>query len=390
LKVLPYWRKRSAAGLLSVLAALPIVFLSIVGAQAETGAAPGAADLDKALGHCTSFATANAKYISTPAPEFSSCVVSGLLQSTQNADGAALVGLMAATEPAEDGQWGWFRPDNLKAVLGASQDAQTLSWSIRAGMNRCGAGESYAAISQSITSVEDGVVAAPLRDRARAHCVSAMKTHSDQVPHPDAMCGCLLDEIDARFTLDEATAVIGAMADDPSVAGHWREWTKPVALAVAGNLSPEAARALSQKVRQQLGPKTQRECAAAKPSDASASSAQAEASAGRKLAQCTDKSCFSDKFSRCQPATYVDSVEGLGAVQLEILGDAEADAAHCRIRLQFSDTPNPAWVGKPLTMTLERGQPFEPQYKSGLNACLTADGADAYECAGPLLDLAGR
>ncbi|MBI1418964.1 MAG: hypothetical protein GC146_17275 [Limimaricola sp.] len=377
--MLLFLKEKSVTSMLGALAALSIVILSATGAQAENGPTPSAADLDTALGHCTSFAMANAKYISTPAPEFCSCVVSGLTDSTQNSDSAALIGLMAATAPDENGQWGWFRPQSLAAALGESRDVQTLSMSIRAGLNRCGAGEAYVPFSQSAAAADDSHVAAPVRDRAQAHCVSAMKTHGDKVPYPDAMCGCMLDAVDAKFSPTEAVAVIGAMADDPPVAGHWQQWTRPTGLAVAGNLSHEAASALSQKVRQQLGSETQRACVAAKPSNAAAP-------ANTSAEHCADESCFADAFSHCKPANYDDSVEGLGAVQLEVLADSAADAAHCRISVKFLETPNPAWIGKPLTMTLDRGQPFGPQYKAGVTACMTSDGAESYDCAGPLLD----
>lgn len=49
---------------------------------------------------------------------------------------------------------------------------------------------------------------------------------------------------------------------------------------------------------------------------------------------------------------------------------------------------NPAWVDKPLTMTLDPGQPFVAQMKTALQACLTQDAPGAHECERPLRGIA--
>lgn len=371
-------------------AALALAMFGGTGASAASGSASG--DLDQAQANCRAFAKANARYISAAPKAFCGCLVTGVRDSQPGADGAALVGLMAETAPTGKGGWAWWQSESLKGALGddASRDTRALSQSIRMGMSRCSAGEDYAALSRSAQILEDGAVAQPLVERARAHCVSAMKGFGDRVPHPDAMCGCMLDQTRARFAPEDAAVVIAAMADEPPMAGHWEAWTQAASLRVSGGISSARAGRLSKAVREKLGGKTQRQCAAAKPGDQSAMAApQAAPKVADAAEQCGDKPCFADHFSQCRPAAYTDAVKGLGTLKLEVVGAGSSDG-DCRVRLWFTDNPNPGWVNKPLLMTLDTAKPFAAQYGDGLKACLGADAPGAFACAGPLRGIAAQ
>lgn len=101
--------------------------------------------------------------------------------------------------------------------------------------------------------------------------------------------------------------------------------------------------------------------------------------------QCADKVCFSEQFADCTAATYTTEKQAGGQALYRILGPSDSG---CQVQLQYTANPNPAWVDKQLTMTLDADQPFEPQMKKALQGCLTKNSPGAFECKGPLRGIA--
>ena len=247
-----------------LLAGFAVVAMLALGGGSASAATDGTAQVERAQANCQSFARANAGHIAAEPAGFCGCLVDGVRQSFAPANAAAIIDLMATMSPDGPKGWAWWRPETLGKALDGAQDARAVSGEISTGLTRCSVGEGYVAPSQTAPIMKDGVVVAALKKQSQAHCVSAMQAHGDKVPDPGAMCGCMIEQVDARFSPREAAIVIAAMADIPPMAGRWEAWTRPGALRAAGHMSGDAAAALSHKVRKELGPGTQRQCAAVK------------------------------------------------------------------------------------------------------------------------------
>ena len=103
---------------------------------------------------------------------------------------------------------------------------------------------------------------------------------------------------------------------------------------------------------------------------------------------CDDTACMQAAFADCRGARYTAAGGPLGAAEYEILPTSEPG---CAVMFEYSNNPNPAWVGKPLILVLDNAQPLAPQLKAAVGACLTGGAqADArYQCNGPLAGIAG-
>lgn len=101
--------------------------------------------------------------------------------------------------------------------------------------------------------------------------------------------------------------------------------------------------------------------------------------------QCDDQACFTRHFSDCEAATYTTEKQAAAQAEYRIMGSSDAG---CRVQFQYTTNPNPAWVDKPLTMTLDPGQPYEPQMKKALESCLMEDKPGPHDCSGPLRGIA--
>lgn len=101
--------------------------------------------------------------------------------------------------------------------------------------------------------------------------------------------------------------------------------------------------------------------------------------------RCDDKACFAEQFADCEAAIYTTEKQAGGQAQYRIQGPSDTG---CRVQLQYTANPNPAWVDKPLTVTLNPAEPFATQMKTALQACLTEDAPGAHECEGPLRGIA--
>lgn len=104
------------------------------------------------------------------------------------------------------------------------------------------------------------------------------------------------------------------------------------------------------------------------------------------VATCGDRACFRKAFAACEAgSSYRTRARGLGRAFYEIEGPGEGG---CRLRLTYEDNRgNPAWVGLPLTLTLDPSQEFLAAVKQGVEACAAGAGA----CEGPLAEvLAGQ
>jgi len=94
---------------------------------------------------------------------------------------------------------------------------------------------------------------------------------------------------------------------------------------------------------------------------------------------------FEMAFASCTPgARMTASLDLLGArVRYEVRHPVENG---CQVAMIFESNPNPAWVDRPLLVTLDPASRFHPQLMDAFTSCMT--NADSrFNCAGPLREL---
>lgn len=96
---------------------------------------------------------------------------------------------------------------------------------------------------------------------------------------------------------------------------------------------------------------------------------------------CGDKNCFDEKFAACEPATLTASAPPLGTAAYEILG---AGTGGCRVTFKYTENPNPDWVNKEMTCTVDNSKDFQGAFDEVFPGVFQGN---SQVCSGPFVDL---
>ena len=100
----------------------------------------------------------------------------------------------------------------------------------------------------------------------------------------------------------------------------------------------------------------------------------------------TNPTCLEQKFDRCEPAIAVSNLDlspifgstGLVSFQTEVIGFKNG---RCQIEVQYLKNPNPEWLNKKMTCSLDNSRAYEDALSNLF---------DPSYCSGPLMDVVNK
>ena len=101
------------------------------------------------------------------------------------------------------------------------------------------------------------------------------------------------------------------------------------------------------------------------------------------LGSCDSRACFIDALATCEAASWQTPSSDAGRATYQIDG---WENERCQLTLTYSESPNPAFVDKPLEFSLTADQLNEAHLRRVMGSCL-ATGGESYNCGGPLFTL---
>lgn len=94
---------------------------------------------------------------------------------------------------------------------------------------------------------------------------------------------------------------------------------------------------------------------------------------------CGSEKCFEDKFKVCEPATLL-AESSLGSIYYEIV---KKEQTGCAVKMKYTVNPNPEWVNKEMTCTLDNKTDFQTAIADAFNKIF----AKQLICTGPLYEV---
>lgn len=104
-----------------------------------------------------------------------------------------------------------------------------------------------------------------------------------------------------------------------------------------------------------------------------------------KTVDCGSKDCFNTKFASCEPAT-LETDAGSIAFRSHIVAPATGPFGGCRVDMLYPENPNPDWVGKDMTCTLDNKLDFDSAMSKLFDGItqVANGGKSTVLCSGPL------